>query len=359
MAFWLSLLAAAVLLVVAVRPLSQAVPAWRTPSRARTLALLAGIGYGLLGRVVFGLGYAHGLPGWLSSAFAVMSCSFLILMPLVIGYLHQSAPDPVLREHPRVHAFFAPMTPVMMMLVLMVCLAIEGVICVAMALPLFLVLAGIGGLLGLFVRRQLERRARNAGLTLMLALPYLLSPIEQGMPAPRELRQVTNTVIVHAPPNVVWRQIKSVRAIDRAELPSHFSHFIGLPRAVEATLSHDGVGGVRVAKFERGLEFRETVDGWEPERRLSFTIAAEPAPPTALDEHVAVGGKYFDVLDGTYELEPRADGTTLLRLTSHQRLSTHFNFYARLWTDFIMSDLQAAIMAVIRARCEREAASAQ
>jgi hypothetical protein len=83
-----------------------------------------------------------------------------------------------------------------------------------------------------------------------------------------------------------------------------------------------------------------------------ITIAAQPAPSTALDEHVAVGGAYFDVLDGTYEVEPLADGSTLLKLKSHQRLSTHFNFYARLLTDFIMSDLQSAIMDVIRKRCE-------
>jgi hypothetical protein len=61
---------------------------------------------------------------------------------------------------------------------------------------------------------------------------------------------------------------------------------------------------------------------------------------------------FFDVLDGTYELEPLADGSTRLKLKSHQRISTHFNFYARLWTDFIMSDLQSAIMDVIRRRCE-------
>ena len=189
---------------------------------------------------------------------------------------------------------------------------------------------------------------------MMLALPYVLAPIEHRVATPVELRQVENSVRIQAAPSTVWREIKSVRTIDAKELPLHLAHVIGLPRPLEATLSHDGVGGVRSARFERGLEFRETVTDWQPERRLSFTILAQPAPATALDAHVAVGGAYFDVLDGTYELEPLADGSTLLKLTSHQRLSTHFNFYARLWTDFIMSDLQSAIMEVIRKRCELE-----
>ena len=330
------------------------------PRAARSLAAVSGIGYGLLGRFLFGLSYSHldpALPSWLTSSFAVMSVSFLFLMPVVIGFLDQSAPEPALSFATWSRAFFAPMRPALFMLGLMALLSIEGVLCLVMALPIFMILAGIGGCLGLLWRRRSAGKGRAGGITAMLALPYLLAPLEQRILPPVELRQVENVVVIHAAPAVVWREIKSVRTIDAHELPLHLAHLIGLPRPLEATLSHDGVGGIRRAKFERGLEFRETVSDWQPERRLSFTIQAEPAPAAALDEHVAVGGAYFDVLDGSYELEPRADGSTLLKLTSHQRLSTHFNFYARLWTDFIMSDLQSAIMEVIRKRCEQLPAS--
>ena len=336
------------------------------PRAARLVAAVSGIGYGLLGRFLFGLSYSHldpALPNWLTSSFAVMSVSFLFLMPVVIGFLDQSAPDSALShtEHDLgivnvatwSRAFFAPMLPVLFMLSLMLLLSIEGVLCLVMALPIFMILAGIGGCLGLLWRRRSAGKGRAGGITAMLALPYLLAPLEQRILPSVELRQVENVVVIHAAPAVVWREIKSVRTIDAHELPLHLAHLIGLPRPLEATLSRDGVGGIRRAKFERGLEFRETVSDWQPERRLSFTIQAEPAPAAALDEHVAVGGAYFDVLDGSYELEPRTDGSTLLKLTSHQRLSTHFNFYARLWTDFIMSDLQSAIMEVIRKRCEQ------
>ena len=355
-AFLLSVLAGAAILFLFVRPIARWTSNWGMPRRARVLAIGAGIAYGLLGRFVFGLAYGHwnrGLPDWLSSSFAVMSLSFLALVPIVIGYLEQVAPDPVPRRNVWVRAFFAPMVPVSLMLALMALLTIEGSLCIVMALPIFLVLAGIGGCIGFFVRRRGSGKARASGTTLMIALPYLLAPIEHGVAPQVERREVENVVHIRAAPSRVWREIKSVRAIDAHELPLHPAHVIGLPRPVEATLSHDGIGGVRVAKFERGLEFLETVTDWQPERRLSFTIAAQPAPRTALDEHVAVGGPYFDVLDGTYELVPLADGSTLLKLKSHQRLSTHFNFYARLWTDFIMSDLQFAIMEVIRKRCER------
>lgn len=356
-AFLLSVLAAAAILFLLVRPIARWTSTWNVPRRARVLAIGAGVGYGLLGRFAFGLSYAnsgYAFPDWFLSSFAVMSSSFLFLVPLVIGFLEQSAPDPVPRRNVWIRAFFAPMVPVSLMLALMALLSIEGSLCIAMALPLFLILAGVGGCLGLVARQRGSGRSRAGGTSLMIALPYLLAPFEQKIPPRVEQRAVGNVVHIQAPPSVVWREIKSVRAIDAHELPLHVAHLIGLPRPLEATLSHDGVGGVRVAKFERGLEFLETVVDWQPERRLSFTIAAQPAPSTALDEHVAVGGAYFDVLDGTYELEPLPDGTTQLKLESHHRLSTHFNFYARLWTDFIMSDLQFAIMDVIRTRCEAQ-----
>jgi hypothetical protein len=351
----LSVLAGFAILLLFVRPIARWTSTWGVPRRARVLAISAGIGYGLFGRFAFGLSYAGTWREFFDRfmpPLLVMSLSFLGLMPLVIGFLEQCAPDPVPRRNVWLRAFFAPMLPVSLMLALMAMLSIEGSLCIAMALPIFLFLAGIGGCLGLVVRRHGSGKARTSGTTLMIALPYLFAPVEHRIAPQVEQREVENVIHIRAAPSVVWREIKSVREIDPRELPLHLAHVIGLPRPLEATLSHDGIGGVRVAKFERGLEFLETVTDWQPERRLSFTIAAQPAPSTALDEHVAVGGAYFDVLDGTYELEQLPDGSTLLKLVSHHRLSTHFNFYARLWTDFIMSDLQFAIMEVIRKRCE-------
>ena len=54
-----------------------------------------------------------------------------------------------------------------------------------------------------------------------------------------------------------------------------------LPATVEATLLHEGIGGVL---------FLETVTRWEPHRNLAFTIRAStaPIPPATLDKHVTI-----------------------------------------------------------------------
>jgi hypothetical protein len=131
---------------------------------------------------------------------------------------------------------------------------------------------------------------------------------------------------------VVWQHIERVPRISAQELQSSWSHTIGFPNPVEATLSDEGIGGVRHATFEGGVLFVETIDEWEPQHRLGFSIRAqtEQIPPTTLDEYVTVGGKFFDVLHGEYMLEPLANGTTRLHLASRHRISTDFNWYAHL-----------------------------
>jgi hypothetical protein len=67
--------------------------------------------------------------------------------------------------------------------------------------------------------------------------------------------------------------------------------------------------------FEGGILLIEIVDVWETERGLAFSIRAETAqiPNTTLDEHVRVGGQFFDVLRGEYRLEELPDGISVDR----------------------------------------------
>jgi hypothetical protein len=182
----------------------------------------------------------------------------------------------------------------------------------------------------------------------------LISPIEQQFLAQRDLRSVESSIDINASPATVWKNIERVPAIHSAELQPSWSHAIGFPNPVEATLSKEAVGGVRNATFEGGVLFIETVDTWEPGHHLGFSIRAQTdkIPATTLDEHVTVGGEYFDVLRGDYELEPLSNGAIRLHLRSLHRVSTDLNWYAHLWTDAIMGDLQVRILQVIKKRCE-------
>lgn len=334
---------------------SSASPAVEQPlapvRRWGPLLLSVGLGtaYGIAARIAFA---AKGGPRN-DSVFGVMTASFLFGAPLAIGLIYalRFPRDYRLRWS---QAILGAVGTALLALAATIVLAIEGSICVIIASPIFALLAAIGGVVGKLIHDSLAPRppARGALLCVAGLLPFALAPIEKLNAPPSEVRTVANTIRVQASPEAVWREIRSVPLIRRDELPITVSHLIGLPRPLEATLSHDGPGGLRIATFERGLKFREQVTDWQPEQRISFTIKAEDVPPTALDEHVAVGGPYFDVLQGTYRIERLGPHVVLLHLESRQRLSMLFNGYAAMWTDFLMRDLQQAILRVVAKRAE-------
>ncbi len=234
--------------------------------------------------------------------------------------------------------------------------------CLHRASPIALVASSIGGVIGgtssAYEQALIESRT-DLRCVACSAFPLLFAVLETHLNQPLQIRSVNTEIRIHAPASLVWQNIGRVPPISRSELRLSWANMIGFPRPIEATLSFEGVGGVRHASFERGLMFIETVTAWEPEHRLAFSIRADTAhiPTTTLDEHVTIGGRYFDVLDGEYRLEPLANGDTLLHLTSHQRLSTDFNAYAGLWTDAVMQNLQTSILEVIQHRCEQQTSS--
>jgi hypothetical protein len=89
---------------------------------------------------------------------------------------------------------------------------------------------------------------------------------------------------------------------------------------------------------------------------MVFSIKAYPyeIPSTTMDKHVVIGGQYFDVLNGTYELEKLNEKTYRLHLYSQFKLTTTFNFYASWWVRWIMKDIQNNILQVVRQRAEKE-----
>jgi hypothetical protein len=311
------------------------------------LGAATGTAYGLLIR--YGAQVFHN-----SQVVVVMTLGFMLFLPLAMGFV-----TIFVIERRRAQSvwmwFLFPWVPVAAAEAAVLAAFWEGKICVLMFTPIALVASTIGGVAaGLIVRHTRSTRAKSATLTCVLCLPLLLSPFESRFLAQRDLRNVESVVEIQASPAAVWKNIERVPPISSNELQPSWSHAVGFPNPVEATLSEEGVGGVRHASFEGGVLFIETVDTWEPEHRLGFSIRAQTQqiPPTTLDEHVTVGGKFFDVLHGEYSLEPLPNGSTRLHLVSRHRVSTDFNWYAHLWTDAVMRDLQQRILFVVKNRSE-------
>lgn len=318
----------------------------REVAAANRRAVLRGSTIGGATAFVYGM-----LARWLAEGelLSVMSIAFLFFVPVVLGAL-------TVWWHPAPSArfrFFGPWVPMSALIVTLLLTGWEGAICVAMASPVLFLFASIGG--SVFGARD-DAPRRGHTLPAVLLFPFVLSPLENRIPEPERRIETVTTIDIDATPAAVWPLVASVDTIRPEEQRPALFLAIGFPRPVAATLSHAGAGGVRVATFEGGLRFTETVTAWEPGRRLRFTIRAngDSIPPTTLDAHVRMGGRYFDVLTGEYQLVPLDGGRrTRLVLRSEHRLNTHFNPYAAWWSDRIMQSIQGSIQQVHKQRAER------
>jgi hypothetical protein len=317
-------------------------PVWKS----LLIAVLIPLIYALLVRVLFDLD-----P--IKDFITVMSLSFFITVPFAIGYL-TIALSPIEKVRKLRYRVFAPWLAIILFLMATIWIRVEGWACWIMILPVFLVFASIGGLVAGGRKIRQKDRPNKLQVSIILLLPFVAGPLEKLVPVLPARYEAYTFTDIQAPAQVIWNNVIRVRTIPEQADHGSLTRFLGFPRPIRAELNFAGIGGSREAVFSKGLVFKEVVREYEDQKKMIFGIKADPheIPSTTMDEHVVIGGKYFDVLDGAYFLERLNDTVCRLHLYSHFILKTTFNFYAGLWAELIMKDIQRNILQVIRTRCE-------
>ncbi len=309
------------------------------------IVLLIPVIYALVIRLMFGLDKDMDL-------LEVMSISFLFFLPTIVGILSVYFSK---EESVKSYSFrlFFPWIPVLLFFVITIIFSIEGWACWIMVLPLFFMASSIGGLLGGYFKTKNSKNKLK--LSFILFLPLIFSPLENLIEKIPSKYEAYTYIDIDAPADVIWDNVTRVKNIDKKDDTAWLTNFLGFPRPLKAELNYEGVGAYRKAIFSGGLVFHETVTEYVDNKKMVFNIDVNPAeiPSTTLDEHVLIGGDYFDVLNGTYELEKLNSKTNRLHLTSFFEMKTTFNFYAGWWGKLIMKDIQNNILRVHKKRSEK------
>ncbi|MDH5824447.1 SRPBCC domain-containing protein [Luteimonas sp. RD2P54] len=304
--------------------------------------ILAGAGVGLVLRLFFSAS-----PG---QAYSAMAGSFILLTPIVVGAVTVYAAERQRRRSWRYY-FFAPFLANVLFVVGTLLILIEGWICAILIVPLFATLGGLGGLaMGAICRWT--RWPRHATYSIAV-LPLLLGAFEPGTGLPRRLDGVERTVVIAAPPAEVWKQIHHADAIRPEEVDRGWMYRIGVPLPVSGITGETAEGRVRRIRMGKGIRFEQVVTEWIPERRVRFRYRfdADSIPPRALDDHVRIGGDYFDLGDTIYTLEPTGDATRLT-LRMDYRVSTRFNWYAEPLAKLLIGNFEDTALEFYRQRSE-------
>lgn len=321
-------------------------------NKSQTYRILIAIGIATLFALAIRLFF--GVEGW-RELYSVMSVTFLACLPTIVGAITVYF-SPIEKAQKVSYKIFAPWIPIFLFFGITLLFYLEGWACWIMVLPLFLGAASIGGFIGAYFKIKQSEKNGKMYVSILALLPFFLAPIESAVNKIPGTYKAYTFIDIDAPSHEIWQNVTRVPAIDLAQDKGWLTRSLGFPRPVKAELNYEGVGAYREAIFTNGLVFHETVSEYAHEKKMVFSIKANPheIPSTTLDEHVVIGGEYFDVLNGTYELEKLSENKCRLHLYSHFKLTTTFNFYASWWARWIMQDIQNNILQIVKLRAEKK-----
>ena len=320
------------------------------------IAFIAGGAYVAVTRLIFGS--AARANSIYSTLYSTFSLGFVFLVPLGLGALTVFLAPKKFRTS-LLYAIFVPWASAFTFSVLAAIGFWEAWICIIMAIPIFLLMSTAGGLLMALVfyltRSKDSTQSSNLALFIFLLSPYIVTPLELKIPLQTSVRQTHQQIEINASPETVWNHIAAFPKIAPETQHESVFHWVGLPRPVEATLSSASIGGVRRGQWEYGLAFDGIITDWKPNERFTVQLKADTrnlAPSAAILKEI--GGEHFDMLDDSYVIERVSDNQVILHLYSTHRLTSHFNFYGGLWTDYFMRDIQNYILQIVKQRCENQ-----
>ncbi len=224
----------------------------------------------------------------------------------------------------------------------------------AMAAPLLFLEALLGGLLAHAVARSTSADARAVTPSALAVLPLAFAANAALPPPPEASNPVESEVVVHAPPEVVW---KRVIAFPPLAPPTEAIFRAGIAAPLAATIDGEGPGAVRRCEFTTGA-FVEPIEVWDPGRELSFSVSSQPDPmreatlyrgprPAHLDG-------YLQSTHGQFVLEPLPDGSTRLVGRTWYRVQMDPVPYWRFWGDRILHTIHMRVLRHVAALAEHD-----
>ena len=236
--------------------------------------------------------------------------------------------------------------------VLIMLTAIEGLICLAMSLPLAVPLIALGVLLAWSLRKEWRDSRIGVGLS---ALLFLMMPLLMGFEASTRseptVHEVVTTVEVDAPIETVWRNVIEFPEIDGR--PDGVLA-LGFAYPINAKIYGTGVGAIRHCNFNTG-PFVEPITAWQEPNLLAFDVKEQPAPMTELSIYEDLHASHLSYIRsqrGQFRLYEK-DGRTVVEGTTVYTHDIAPDIYWRLFSDEIIHRIHLRVLNHIKEVSER------
>jgi len=315
---------------------------WRKPARRPALwssalgAAGSGVCLGVLS--VYASTLVENSYGWV--LFILVPFLVGLQATLVLGYS-----QPVtLRE-----AVVVSTAAVLLLGAALLAVAIEGAICLVMAVPVAVPLAMLGGAAGYALRHSGADRSPVTFILLAGLVPYGAT-VEHLIERPADTYMVATSVDIPAPPQRVWQAV-----LQRAHLgaPSNMLFRAGVAYPLASHIEGSGPTATRYCDFSTG-KLVEPVLLWDEGQRLRFRVASNPLPMQEWTPYSRLHPPHLDGFlvsrQGEFLLEPLTNGATRLTATTWYQDHLYPEQYWKLWSDYIIHQVHHMVLENVRQR---------
>lgn len=222
--------------------------------------------------------------------------------------------------------------------------AIEGILCLAMAFPIAAVLSVVGALVAWAITSSTRSAQRPAAL--LLLLPAFV--VGEAKVAAPELRHVSTSIEIDAPPERVW---PNVVGFSELPAPPAWVYRLGVAYPMRASIDGSGVGAVRRCEFSTGA-FVEPITTWDEPRRLAFDVTSQPPSMTEWSPYRSVKAPHLEGYmvskGGEFRLVPLAGGRTRLEGTTHYTLAIYPEGYWVVYGELLLHGIHTRVLEHIK-----------
>lgn len=273
-----------------------------------------------------------------------------VVLPVVVGI---QATVLLARREPirRSDALTVSVLAIALFGIALLMLAFEGVICLAMAMPIALPLAMIGGLIGYEIHR-LQAAAHPVTMLLLFALPAFGPTLERALRLRPGTFTVTTEIELAAPPERIWQTILQE---SRLAPPKQLLFRAGVAYPIESHIEGSGLTATRYCDFSTG-KLVEPVLIWDEGRQLRFTVASNPLPMQEWTPYAQIHPPHLDgflvARQGEFLITALPGGRTRLAATTWYQHHLWPAHYWRGWSDYIIHQVHGIVLENIRERVQ-------
>jgi hypothetical protein len=288
-----------------------------------------------------------GCSGLAVHGFGVYGWSLFVVLPILVStgssFLWSLQPS---RSFWRTYGI--ALCSLLLLGVMLLSIAIDGFICLVMALPISAALAIPGTLLGRYLARfASSRRGGTALPCLLVALFPPTAAFDASTQSSPPMRVVTTSVAIRAPAERVWQVVVAFPPIAN---PPDGIFRLGFAYPLSAQISGSGVGAIRHCTFSTG-SFVEPITEWTPPTLLGFDVTSCPEPMQEFSPYRDFHAKHLKnyMVSHHGEFRIKQDGaSTVLQGTTWYTDSISPQWYWAPISDYIIHRIHERVLTHIK-----------